>query len=256
MIVDNRPAVAQTDIVSKAPPDGYTLLVAGGPLWILPLLRQTSYDPVRDFSPITLIELSVNLVAVHPSLPVKSISELVSLAKARPGELNYATSGIGTTAHLAGELFKSMAGVKLVHVPYKGGGPALIDLIGGQVQLSFVSAPGATPHVKAGRLRALAVTSPQPSALAPGLPTVASTVPGYESVGITALFAPAKTPAAIIQRLNEESVRFLRTPEAKEIFSKNGAEPVGSSPEQLAAAIRAEVERLGKVIKEAGIRAE
>jgi tripartite-type tricarboxylate transporter receptor subunit TctC len=146
-----------------------------------------------------------------------------------------------------------MAGINIVHVPYKGNGPALIDLIGGQVQLSFVAAPAAIPHVKANRLRALAVTSLQPSVLTPGLPTVASTVPGYESVGISALFAPAKTPAAIVRRLNEETVRYLRTVEAKQMLLANGAEVVGGSPEQLAV-VKTEMERLGKVVKEAGIR--
>jgi len=256
IIVDNRPSgIIQGETVSKAAPDGYTLLIAGGTFWTLPLLQKTTYDPIRDFSPITLIDVSINVVAVHPSVPVKSIRELVALAKARPGELNYASTGSGGTAHLATELFKSMAGVNIVHVPYKSMPAAITDLIGGQVQLLFVSSTSAAPHVKSGKLKAIAVTSTQPSALAPGLPPVATSgVPGYEVVSMTAMFAPAKTPAAIIKRVNEEVVRYLKTPEAKETFFSRGLDAVGSSPEQLAVAMKAEMARLEKVIKETGIR--
>jgi tripartite-type tricarboxylate transporter receptor subunit TctC len=211
---------------------------------------------LRDFAPITAIEQSVNALVVHPSLPPKSVSELIALARSRPGELNYASAGTGSTPHLAGELFKSMAKVDMVHVPYKGNAQALTDLIGGQVQLGIPSLPSVMPHIKSGRLRAIAVTSAASSALLPGLPTVATTVPGYECVGITAFFAPAKTPAAIIKRLNEEAVRYLRTAEAKEVFLKNGAETIGNSPDQLAAASKAEIERFGKLIKDLGLRLE
>lgn len=256
IIVDNRPAgVIQGELLSKASPDGYNLLVAGGTVWNFPLLQKTVYDPVRDFSPITLIDLSINVVVVHPSLPVKSIKELIALAKAKPGELNYASAAVAGPSHVAAELFKSMAGVNIVHVPYKSMPAALTDLIGGQVQVLFVSSTSAAPHVKSGRLKALAVTSAQPSALAPGLPPVgASGVPGYEVVFMTAMFAPARTPAAIIKRLNEEVVRYLKTPEAKENLFNRGLEAVGSSPEQLAVAMKADMGRLEKVIKETGMR--
>ena len=256
-IVENRPGIVQAEIVSRAPPDGYTLLFSGGIVWITPLLQKTIYDPLRDFSPITMVERSPNIFAVHPSLPVKSIKELIALAKARPGELNYSTSGIATSPHLSTELFNSMAGIKTVHVPYKGNAPGVNALIAGEVQLTISSATSLTPHVRSGRLRGLAVTSAEPSALAPGLPTVAASgLPGYESVGMTGVFAPARTPDAIIRRLNEEIVRFLRTAEAKEAFFNRGADAVSSSPEELAAAIRADMDRLGKVIKDTGIRAE
>ena len=256
VIVENRDGLLAAQAVAKAPPDGYTLVAAGGSLWITPLLQKTGYDAVTDFSPVSLLVRDVSLFVVHPSVPVTSIKELIALAKARPGQLNYATSGVGSTPHLATELFKAMSGINMVHIPYKGNSQALADLIGGQVQLALISAPSATPHIKSGKLRALAVTSAQPTPLAPGMPTVAATLPGFEAVGLTALFAPAKTPGAIVKRLNEEAARFLRTGEAQETFLKRGAEAVGSSPEQLAAAMKTEIERLGKLVKDLGIRAE
>ena len=256
VIVDNRSGVVQGEIVSRAPPDGYTLLLAGGTFLIFPLLEKTAYDPVTGFSPITLVVKEVSVIAVHPSIAAKSVKELVALAKARPGELNYASPGTGTTSHLTAELFKAMAGINVVHVAYKGSGPSINALIGGEVQLSFPSAASVAPHVKSNRLRALAVTSAEPSPLAPGLPTVAASgLPGYESVGMTALFAPAKTPAAIIGRLNEELVRFLRTAEAKETFFNNGVEAESSTPEQLAAAMKSDIAKWGKLIREIGLRA-
>jgi tripartite-type tricarboxylate transporter receptor subunit TctC len=255
--IDNRPSGAiQGDLVAKSPPDGYTLLIAGGTLWTFPLLQKTSYDPARDFAAITLIEVSVNVVAVHPSLPVKSVKELIAFAKARPGELNYFSSGSGSTSHLTMELFKSLAGVNVVHVPYKSNSMGMTDLIGGQLQLGFPSATSAAPHAKSGRIRTLAVSSTQPSALAPGLPPVAATVPGYEAVSMTGFFAPVKTPAPIINRLNQEVVRFLKTPDAREKFFTMGAEAVGSTPEQMATALKEEVARMDKLIKAIGLRAD
>ncbi|MBI3939178.1 MAG: tripartite tricarboxylate transporter substrate binding protein [Betaproteobacteria bacterium] len=258
VIVENRggaSGIIAGRTVAKAPPDGYTLLFYGSIFWIGALLQDVPYDPVADFSPITLATSSPNILVVHPSLPVNSVKELIALAKARPGELNYAST-TGSTPHLAAELFKAMAGVNIVRIPYKGAGPALNDLIGGQVQLMFPVAAAVTPHVKSGRLRALAVTSVEPSELVRGLPTVAATVPGYESVQMTAMFAPAKTPATIINRLNQEIVQVLNRADVKEKFFNAGAKVVGGSPEQLMATMKSEMARLGKVIKDAGIRAE
>ena len=244
-------------IVSKAAPDGYTLHVNATGFWIGPLLQKAPYDPIRDFAPISVMTSSSNVLVVHPSLAAKSVKELIVLAKARPGELNYATGLSGSSSHLAGELFKHMAGVNFVRVPYKGNGPAVIGLIGGEAQLMFPSATAVTPHLKSGKLRALAVTSAEPSALAPGLPTVAAAgLPGYESVGRTVILAPAKTPAPIIQRLNQEVVRVLKQPDVKEKFFNTGVETVGSTPEQLTAMAKSEMARIGKMIKDVGIKAD
>ena len=258
VIVENRPTgVIPGEIVAKAPADGHTLLFISNVLWILPLMQHTPYDPVRDFSPITLANMSPNIIAVHPSVPVKSVKELIALAKARPGELNYASSGTGTVSHLAGELFKSMGGVNIVRIPYRGAGPAINDLISGQVQVTFYSATSVMPHVKAGRLRALAVTSAQPSALFPELPTAAATgLPGYESGASYGIYAPAKTPETIINRLNQEIARVLNRAEVKEKLSMAGSKIVASAPERLAATMKSEMVRMGKVIKDAGIKAD
>jgi len=258
VIIENRPSgTIPIDLVSKAEPDGYTLLLYGGTIWIMPLLQATPYDPIKDFAPITLVEKAPLVLVVNPSLAANSVKELIALAKAKPGALNYASAATGSSTHLAAELFKSMAGVNMVRVNYKGGAAAATDLMAGQVQLMFFSPPPVMPHVKAGKLRALAVTSREPSALAPGLPTVeASGLPGFESVTVTGIFAPAKTPAAAIKRLNQEIVRLVKTPEAREKFFNSGSEVVGSSPEELAAAGKSETAKWGKVIKEAGIRVE
>ena len=216
VIVENRPSNILGGIVAKALADGYTLL-SGGSFLIGPLLEKTSYDPVRDFSPITLTATAPNVLVVHPSLPVKSVQELIALAKARPGQLNYASTGAGGISHLAAELFKSMAGVNIVRIPYKGTGQAANDLLAGQVQLMFLAIGTAEPYVKSGKLKALAVTSAKPSALAPGLPTVAASgLPGYEAGIIFGLYAPAKTPLPIVNRLNREAVQVLNRTEVKE----------------------------------------
>ncbi len=254
IIVENRPNM-QGEVVAKSPPDGYTLCLSGGNLWLTPLLQKMPYDPIKDFAPITMTDRDALIVVVHVSVPVKSIKELIALAKAKPGELNYASTGPGSTTHLATELFKSMAGVNIVHVPYKGTGATITALMSGEVPLLFGSPPPLTPHIKAGRLRALAVTTAEPSALAPGLPTVsAAGVPGYSAVGITAVFAPARTLGPIITRLNEEMVRFLNRPEVKENFFSRGSEAVPSTPEQLAAAVTLDTQRMGKLIKDLGLR--
>ena len=258
VIVENRggSGIIPIETAAKALPDGHTLLVFGSTLWLLPFIQNVSYS-VRDFSPITLAVTTPLLLVVHPSLAVKSVKELIVFAKAKPGALNYASGISGSATHLPAELFKAMAGVNIVRVAYKGGGPALTAVLGGEVQVMFATSSGAGPHVNSGRLRALAVTSAQPSALFPDLPTVsASGLPGYDAASIMCIFAPARTPAALIGRLNQEIVRVLNMPDVKERFVRAGSEVVAGSPEQLAATMNADMARLGKVIKDAGIRAE
>jgi tripartite-type tricarboxylate transporter receptor subunit TctC len=212
------------------------------------------YDPVKQFLPITLATSSPNILVVHPSLPVKSVKELIALAKARPGELNYASSSPGSPSHLTSELFKAMTGVKIVRINYKGTGPALTASIGGHVQLMIAPAGAVAPYIKpGGRLKPLAVTTAQPSDLAPGLPTVAATVPGYEVVSLIGFFAPARTPEAVIARLHQDIARVLHRPEVKERFFSSGAEAVGSTPEQFGVAMRSEMVKWGKLIRDAGL---
>jgi tripartite-type tricarboxylate transporter receptor subunit TctC len=241
--------------VAKAAPDGYTILIHNNTVWISPLLDKVPYDHEQELAPVSLTSRSPNILAVHPSLPVNSVRELIALAKAKPGEINYASGPVGASNHLAAELFKALAGVNLVRIGYKGGGPALNDLVSGHVPVMFATTGSVTAHVRSGRLKGLAVTSAQPSALAPGLPTVAAAgVPGYVSEAIYGMFAPAKTPASIISRLHQETARYLGMPETKERFFNSGVETVGSSPQEFAAVIKSETIRLGKVIKSAGIR--
>ena len=259
-IIDNRGGAGgliAIEIAAKAPADGYTLLVYAGNVWTIPLLRKNVPYQVKDFAPITWAARSPSTLVVHPSVPVHSVRDLIGLAKARPGQLSYGSGGIGTSTHLAAELFKSMAKVDILWVPYKGNGPAMNDLISGQVQLMFGTAGTVAPHIKSGRVRAIAVTSAEPSILAPGLPTVATSgLPGYESISIYGVFAPAGTPEAIIWQLNRAIVAVLNMPEIRERFFNVGMEAVGSTPEQFGAAIRADTARLLKVIDEAGIRGD
>ena len=257
VVVDNRPnGTIPTEIVAKAAPDGYTLHLNSNGMWTLPLLRsRVPYDPVRDFLPITLATRTLNVLVVHPSLRVTSVRELIALAKSRPGELNYASGGTGSAMHLGIALFTSMAGVNIAHVPYKANSLAVNDLISGQVQMTIVSAGSVMQHVKGGRLKALAITSAQPSTLFPDLPTVAASgLPGYESATVYAVFAPAKTSEAIVTRLNQDIVRVINREDVKEKFFNAGIESIGSSPEQLAATIKSEMAKMGKVIKNAGMR--
>ena len=255
VIIENRPSNLIGENVVRAAPDGYTLVVAANIFWIGPVLQKALYDPVSEFAPITSAVTSPSVVVVHSSLPVKSIKELIALAKAKPGALNYGSTGTGGTSHLGAELLKSMAAVNIVWIPYKGGGPAVTALVGGEVELMFASAGSVAPHMKSGRVRALAVTSAQPSALFPDLPTVAASgVPGYESVTSYGLFAPAKTPRAIIDRVNQEVVRVLGGAELKNQFLKAGVEPLGNSPEEFAATIKSEMDSVGKLVKEGAIR--
>ncbi len=258
VIVDGREGgVLVSEYVATAPADGYTLLLNGSAMWLLPFMRDNvPYDPIKDFAPITQAIKTPNMLVVHPSVPVKNVKDLIALAKAHPGDLNCATGNAGTSNHLAEELFKAMAHVNIARIPYKGGGPALNDLIGGQVQLMFASGASVSGHVKTGRLRALAVTSPKPTPLMPGLPTVASSLPGYDSDAMFGILAPAKTSPAIIAKLNQEIVKVLNSADMKERFFNAGSETVGSTPEQFGAAIKSEMARMGKVIKDAGIRDE
>ena len=256
-IVDNRTGMVSIESTVKAPPDGYTLLFQSNITWLSPFMQQVNFDPVRDLSPITLAATAPSLLIVHPALPVKSVKDLIALARARPGDLNYATAGAGGALHLAAELFKAMAHVNILAVMYRGSGPAMNSLFSGEVQVMFQTASAAVPHLKSGRFRALAVTSLQPSVVVPGLPTIAASgVPGYESVTLYSFFAPAKTPAEVINRLNREIVRFIQTPATKERLLTVAVESVGSTSEQLAATIKSDMATTGKVIKDAGIRAE
>ena len=257
VVVDNRPGIIPAQFVSKAPPDGYTLQVAGGAVWIIPLLRETPYDMMRDFSAISLLVREIFIVVVHPSVPVKSVRELIALAKARPGELNFASPGPGTTQHLGLELFKSMTGVNIVHIPHKGGAAAITALMSGEMQALIYDWGVVAPHLKSGKLRALAVASATPSTLVPGLPTVAASgLPGYDVAGLTGIWAPAKTPGAIINRLNQEIVRVINLPDVNERFLNAGLEAVGGSPEQFAATLKSEIAKWGKVIKDGGIKVD
>ena len=255
VVVENR-ALIGVELAAQAAGDGYTLLHYSNPLWIIPLFRgNVSWDAGRDFTPIGMTVVSPNVLVVHPALPVKSVKELIALAKARPGELNYGTSSTGAGNHVAGELFKSMAGVKIVRIAYKGGSSSLNALIAGEMHLSFPAAGSVMGHVKGGKLRALAVTSPEPSALAPGLPTMAASgLPGYESLSYTCMFAPARTPAPLVSRLSQEVAQGLRVPVVKERLFNVGSEVVGSSPSEAAATIRSETERIRKLISDAGLR--
>jgi tripartite-type tricarboxylate transporter receptor subunit TctC len=259
VLVDNRPAgVIPGQIVAKSPPDGHTLLLTTGLLWILPLIQSAPFDAARDFVPVVLIASTPNILVTHPSLPVKSVRELITLAKARPGELDYASGAVGASSHLAAELFKSMARVNIVRVPYRGAGPAVLGIVSGQVQVMFGTASSVRPHIDASRLRALAVTSARRSAVFPELPTVAEAagLNGYETATPFNLFAPAGTPAAIVNRLFAETAQVLKQKEVRERFLATGVEVVAGSPEALAAEMKTDSVRMSKLIKSIGIRAE
>jgi len=256
VIVDNRGSVG-TEIVAKAPPDGYTLLIDGSPLWLQPLFRKVAWNPLTDFAALTMAVSSPSMLVVHPSVPVKTLRELIALAKARPGDINYAAGTIGATPHLAGEQFKVMAGVNVVRVPYKGTGPGMIGLMGGEVEFMFPGAASAWNYVKQKRLKALAVCSIKPSVLFPGVPTMNDTgLPGYESVSPQGIVAPAKTPASIVARLNQELVKALNRTETKQRLGELGIEVVANTPEEFSASMKNDIARTAKLIKDAGIRVE
>ena len=254
MLVENRAgggSVIGTEAVARSAADGYMLLLAAPPFTTnAALLPKLPYDSLQDFAPVILVATAPLIVVVHPSLPARSIKELVAIAKARPGQLSYGTSGNGGPQHLAGELLKSMAGIDLLHVPYKGGGPAVVDLVGGQVQLAFASTLTALPFVKVGRLRAIAVTGARRSAILPDLPAVAEAgFPGYETTTWYGILARGGTPPAVIATLNADIARALNLPEVKDRLASEGAEVVGGTPAAFAAFIQAEIARVRKLAK-------
>jgi tripartite-type tricarboxylate transporter receptor subunit TctC len=255
VVVENRPgAILPIEAVAKAPPDGYSLMVQGSSVWVFPLFQKAPYDPIKDLAPISLVVREINMLAVHPSVPVKSVKELIALAKARPGALNYGAT-TGGMQHLGTELFKSMAEVNILFVPYKAVAAVLTAAVSGELQVVVLDAAFLTPHVKAGKLRALAITSATPSTLVPGVPTLAdSGLAGYDIVGRTGIYAPAGTPVAIISRINQEVVRAINMPEMKARLLAAGVEPVGSSPAEFADVIKSEIARLGKVVRDANIK--
>jgi tripartite-type tricarboxylate transporter receptor subunit TctC len=260
VLVENRPGgntIIGTEAAAKSPPDGYTLFGAALPFAVIQSLYKTSFDVTKDFAPITLAGTTPNLLVANPNLPVNSVKELIAAAKAKPGSLNYASTGNGTSNHLSFELFKSMTGTAITHVPYKGSAPAVTDLIAGQVQVMFDNTPNVLPHVKAGKLKALAVSTKKRSALAPDVPTVdESGVPGYDVTVWFGILAPAGTPKDIIARLNTEMVKIMRTPEIADRFNKAGVDVAASSPEFFADFLKGEVARWAKVVQDANIKAD
>jgi tripartite-type tricarboxylate transporter receptor subunit TctC len=260
MVVDNRPggnSIIGTEAAAKSPPDGYTVFGAALPFSVIQSLYRTSFDVTKDFAPITLAGFSANLLVAHPSFPPGSVTELVKYAKANPGRINYGSSGNGTSVHLSMELFKSMTGTFMVHIPYKGSAPVVTDLIAGQIEVMFDNVPNVIQHVRSGRMKALAVSTVTRSALAPEVPTVAEAgVPGYELAVWFGVLAPAGTPREIIQRLNTEMVRILNSADVKERFAKQGVEVQTSTPERFSEFLKSEVARWAKVIKDAGIKAD
>jgi tripartite-type tricarboxylate transporter receptor subunit TctC len=261
LIVDNRPGsggIIGTETVAKSTPDGYTLLMATiGNIAISPhLYAKLGYDAVRDFSPITQLASAAYMLIAHPSLPARSVKDLVAAAKSSPGQLNYASAGSGTGSHLAAELFKSVAQVNIVHVPYKGGTPGLLDVIAGNVQIMFNGIPSSMPHLKAGRIKAYAVTTSARSPAAPELPTIAeSGYPGAEATSWTGVLAPAGTPTSIIERLHAEFAKVLQQPDVQARLSADGAVPVGSTPREFSQYIKTELAKWGKVVKASGATA-
>ena len=261
VVIDNRGGaggVIGADLAAKSVPDGYTLLMANVNFATNPgLVRNLPYNTDKDFAAVSLLATSPSVLVVHPSLNVRSVKELIALAKAKPGQLNYSTSGAGSTGHMAMELLKQMAAIDMVAVHYKGGGPALIDLIAGRVSPGFATILSAVPHIEGGRLRALAVSTPKRSAALPDLPTVAeSGVPGYEFTGWWGVVVPARTPQPVITKLNAELVKILSQPDVRERLMREGADPASTTPQAFATYMRTEVAKWSKVIKDANIRVE
>jgi tripartite-type tricarboxylate transporter receptor subunit TctC len=261
IVVDNRGGASGnigSELAARAPADGYTIMMTTIPLVVNPsLFSKVPYDVVRDFAPISLIAAAPFVLAVHPSLPAKSVKELVALARSRPGQLNYASAGSGTNLHIAAELFKNLSGTNIVHVPYKGGGPALSALLGGEAQLSFLGVVAVVPHVKSGKMRALALTATKRSAVLPDLPTIAEAgVPGYEFASWYGVLAPAGTPAPRITKLHDILVRSLRSPDLAGRMATEGADIIAGSPQQFAAYLKTELTKWARVVKDSGLRVE
>ena len=260
VVVDNRSGaggtVAATTLATAAP-DGYTIsIMANGELAISPNLRKVPYDPVRDFAPVSRIGVNQLVLVIHPSVQAKTTADLVALARAKPGSVNFASAGNGSTAHLAGELFKALAAIDIVHVPYKGAGPALTDLIGGQVHMLITGYPGALPHIKSGKLRALGVTGAKRLAAAPDLPTIGETVKGYEVTSSYGVLLPARASRALIDRLHKETAAIVKKPDVSEKLVALGFEPEGTTPAEYAAQIKAEIGKWAKVVKLAKVQVE
>lgn len=258
VIVDNRPGaggVLGADLAAKSPADGYTLLMSTSAIWaILPSLKKDlPYDPVRDFAPISRLATTSNVLVINTSLPARSVAELVALAKSKPGALNYASAGIGTPAHLAGEMLNLLAGIKMTHIPYKGAAPGLLDVIAGNAHLIITSPIAAGAHMNAGRVRALATTGPERNPSLPELPPIADTVPGYEITQSWGVVAPVATPQPILRRANEEIVRAMALADVRERVLKMGAVPAGDSPQAFEAFMIRERQRLAEVITKSGI---
>ena len=261
VVVDNRGGATGnigTELAARAVPDGYTLLMGNvAPNAVnVSLLKKLGFDPVRDFAPVSLVAVTPNILVTNPSIPVKTVKELIAYAKAKPGALNFPSAGVGSSSHLAGEMLKSMTGISMVHIPFKGGGPALVAVIAGEVQIMFATMPAAMPHVKSGKVKPVAVTTAKRSQAMPDLPTIAeSGVKGYEASTWYGLLAPARTPQAIVTRLHGDTVKILAGP-TRQRLEVQGFEPEGGTPAEFTAYIKSEIIKWAKVIKDAGIPAE
>jgi len=261
VVVDNRPGagtIIGTELAARATPDGHTVLVVASGITVNPgLYKKIPYDVERDLAPVTQLATFPNLLAAHPSFAAKTLNEVIALAKAKPGTINYASAGTGTGTHMSAALLMQMTGIDIVHIPYNGGGPAAIATIGGQTQLIIGTTIGLLPHVRSGKLKAIAVTSAKRSAAAPDVPTFAeSGAPGYEHAPWVGMFVQARTPQSVIQKLHVETVRILDLPEVKKIFASDGAEPVGNTPAAFAAVVKSEIAKWTKVVRAAGIKVE
>jgi tripartite-type tricarboxylate transporter receptor subunit TctC len=261
VIIENKPGATgaiAAEYVAKANPDGYTLLMGTGSVnSVFPAVKKDlPFDTLRDFVAVSNFFLSSNILVVHPSVPAHSVAELVALLKAKPNEYSFASSGVGSSIHLSGELFKQMAGVEMVHVPYRGSSPAIADLLAGRVQLMFDNLASSWPYVKTGRLRALGVTSLEPDPLAPGIPAIAETLPGFDATSWAGLLAPAKTPPAIVEKISAAVQRAIHLPDVSDKFRDMGALPVGDTPEHFSQFLRADIEKWRVVVEKAGVKSE